>query len=176
MHKLVIFDLDGTLVESWTGDILPGRMEMIKHLRRQGVKIAVATNQGGVGLRYWMETEGWGEPTKYQNDLETILRLQDIQRLIGTDIPMYTCFYYQTKTRKPGPIPLGNEHHRRWDPEYRKPRPGMLLEAMVHFSIRPDDTLMVGNGVEDARAAFNAGCDFMDIDQFMREYQELGDL
>ncbi len=62
MVKLIIFDVDGTLTTTKSGATfrksaddwqwLPGRLEKLKELDRQGMKLAVATNQGGVAFGY----------------------------------------------------------------------------------------------------------------------------
>ncbi len=61
--KLVIFDVDGTLVTTKSGATfrktaddwqwLPGRLEGLQELDRRGVKLAIATNQGGVAFGYF---------------------------------------------------------------------------------------------------------------------------
>src|SRR5260221_2433900 len=63
--KLVIFDVDGTIVTTKSGETfrktaddwqwLPGRLEKLQELDRQGVKLAIATNQGGVAFEYRSE-------------------------------------------------------------------------------------------------------------------------
>ncbi len=54
--KLVIFDVDGTLAEQFTLELLPGVEQFFQLLLQGGCsqapKAAIATNQGGVGMRY----------------------------------------------------------------------------------------------------------------------------
>lgn len=50
--RLLLADLDGTLVESWRETTLPGIPERLAELHAQGATVAVVTNQGGVGYRY----------------------------------------------------------------------------------------------------------------------------
>jgi D-glycero-D-manno-heptose 1,7-bisphosphate phosphatase len=40
----------------------------------------------------------------------------------------------------------------------RKPRPGMLLEALSHFRTRPENAIMIGDTLRDLEAAKAAGC------------------
>lgn len=65
--KLIIFDMDGTLVEKFTLNLLPGVRPFFDLLLRDGCealpRIAVATNQGGVGLRYWLQQRGSAFPS-----------------------------------------------------------------------------------------------------------------
>jgi len=45
-YALIIFDLDGTLVKSWTDELLPGVSGFFSH--DDLPKLAVVSNQGGV--------------------------------------------------------------------------------------------------------------------------------
>lgn len=60
-YDLLIFDVDGTLVVDYDSDILPPEVtNFFKGLSNEGGPvIALATNQGGVGLR-----QGFGDPEK----------------------------------------------------------------------------------------------------------------
>src|SRR5260221_7136591 len=63
--KLVIFDVDGTLVTTKSGETfrktaddwqwLPGRIETLKALLEQGIQTGLATNQGGVAFGYFSQ-------------------------------------------------------------------------------------------------------------------------
>jgi len=57
--NVLIFDLDGTLVEKWSAVPLPGVRERLAELARQGIALAVATNQAGVSWRAWTGKERW---------------------------------------------------------------------------------------------------------------------
>jgi D-glycero-D-manno-heptose 1,7-bisphosphate phosphatase len=48
----------------------------------------------------------------------------------------------------------------------RKPKPGMLLDIMRHFSIGPSATVFVGDAQSDRQAAARAGVPFMDARDF----------
>lgn len=77
--KLIIFDVDGTLAERVGDALLPGVFAWFA-AHGQEYKIALATNQGGVGLRYWMETDGFGEPGKYPDEQSIWAQLGKIVR------------------------------------------------------------------------------------------------
>ena len=153
-YKLIIFDADGTLVTTASGakfrnqasdwKWLDGRKEKLHELRSQGVRLAVATNQGGVAFGYMTQVD--------------ILR--ELTRMcIEGHIPMgglYVCYNHPTATA------LG---YKQID-ERRKPGPGMLLEAMNDFNVNQFYTLMVGDRSEDEQAAKNARCDFMWASEF----------
>lgn len=163
--KLIIFDLDGTLADRDSDTLYPHAEQWLK----EHDNWMVATNQGGVGLRYWMERDGFGTPEQYPSQADVEIRLQRLfpmltpERLVNS---VLVCFCYQSKkSGKWSPVPpekvspyitLGE-----WWQEWRKPAPGMLLYAMRLRDVTPADTLMVGDDVEDMQAASAAGCTFM---------------
>lgn len=169
--ELIIFDLDGTLVEFPGEELLPGVIEWFE-ANRSRYKLAIASNSGGVGLRYWMEEGGFGNPDAYPTVDESHQRVVNIldKLLLSVrrgDIKVYQCFAYQAKTTgKWSPTPPGHAQSIVWNESGRKPRPGMLLQAMKDYDVEPSQTLMVGDWPEDRRAAMAAGCHFVNADQF----------
>lgn len=152
--KLVVFDCDGTLTQTITGDAfrrvatdhmpLPGRIDKLDQLHTQGVHLAMATNQGGVAFGYFSEAD----------------MLHELRGAAGwfkiAPEAVYVCFNHPKASI---------EQYRKDDPR-RKPNPGMLLEAMRDFNVSPDETLMVGDRPEDEQAARNAGVQFCHADTF----------
>jgi len=146
--KLVIFDCDGTLTTTKSGATfrksaqdwqwMPGRLEKLHALKAQGIRMAIATNQGGVAFGYM--------------EVADILReLQAMTRIAG--IPkggLYICYTH----------PKASIEQFRAVDNRRKPGPGMLLEVMRDFEAEPEETLYVGDLPEDAEAAKNAGVGF----------------
>jgi histidinol phosphatase-like enzyme len=49
-------------------------------------------------------------------------------------------------------------HHWEDNCDYRKPAPGMLLQASKDFLFRLDKTFFIGDDPRDCQAAYNAGC------------------
>ncbi len=148
-YKLIIFDVDDTVSTTKSGapfrrtaddwQLLPGRAEKLKQLREQDVRLALASNQGGVAFGY-ME----------QRDI--MLEIHKTAKALS--VPkggVYIC--YNHPSAKIGQYK--HEDHR------RKPGPGMLEDAMNDFESAPQETLMVGDRPEDEGAAKNAGCSFM---------------
>ena len=76
-YDLIVFDLDDTLVKAWTDELLPNVAEFFAG-PRIAQYYAIATNQGGVGLRLAMEKGGWGD------NPESLPTLQDAQNRIGS--------------------------------------------------------------------------------------------
>lgn len=171
--KLILLDLDGTLAEFKTGNILPNVKETIAALPA-GIQLAICSNQGGVGLRHWMLTDGfgWENINNYPTEKEIRAHVDKVQKEIGISVPVYFCFAYQSnKTSKWNPEPDEDETEDMncWRRDWRKPQPGMLLAAIEAFGVSPEETLMVGDWAEDEMAALAAGCHFQwDYDFFKR--------
>ncbi len=155
--KLIIFDVDGTLVVPKSGETfrktaddwqwLPGRVDKLKTLQVNGMYFAIATNQGGVAFGYMRR-------------INIVNELYRMVYEIGNNIYVSACFTHPKAT-----IPdYLDENDTR-----RKPGPGMLIEAQEHFKVGPIHTLMVGDRPEDEQAAQNAGVAFMWADEFFKE-------
>lgn len=169
--KLIIFDIDGTLADRDTHELLPGVREWFDRFANDFL-IALATNQGGVGLRHWMETEGFGKPEDFPTEEQAREHIHIVaDKLIPGGIEndalvYYVCFAYQSK--KSGKwSPAKNANHE-WKREYRKPEPGMLLLAMQDMQARPGQTIFVGDSDEDREAAKAAGCHFQEANWFFQ--------
>ena len=161
--KLIIFDLDGTLRHYEDGELLPGVVDFFEQRLGDEQEVAICTNQGGVGLRYWMELGGFGKPEDYPDEQTIIRELAGVVEELPTahDVSLYCCFAYQSKkSGKWAPIPPGEEMRPEWNPDNRKPAPGMLLRAMNDHNAAPFETLFVGDSDEDFQAAMQAGVTF----------------
>jgi histidinol phosphatase-like enzyme len=111
-----------------------------------------------------MESGGFGEPDKLPTEGEVILRLSRIADALNYPLNMYYCFAYKSKSSDEwGPAKSGE---REWSHSWRKPGPGMLLQAMKDAGASPDETVFIGDSEEDRLAAEAAGVKFVHADVF----------
>ncbi len=158
---------------------LESAYEWFQKNTQEYIAVALATNQGGVGLRYWMETEGFGEPEKFPTEQEVYDKIEHVieqlPKPLHPTIRAYTyiSFAYQSKkSGKWGATPPESKHTDRWFKHWRKPNCGMLQAAMLDCVITPSRTLMVGDRPEDEEAAKNARVDFTWADDFFGRNSE----
>lgn len=154
-YELIIFDVDGTLVTTKSGATfrktaddwqwLPGRREKLQDLRASGVKLAVATNQGGVAFGYMQA----------QDVTSAIVHMAREASVSAVEI----CYTH----------PKARLEEYRMESDRRKPGPGMLQTLIHDAGVEPQNTLMVGDREEDRLAASVAGVDFQWADTFFDE-------
>jgi len=151
-YKLVIFDVDGTLTATKSGETfrknaadwkwLPDRLKKLAELDAQGVKMACATNQGGVAF-------GLLDPREIRAELT---RMAEEVHISVVEM----CFSH----------PKAKLPEYREDSPRRKPGPGMLLSIIAKSGESKEDCLMVGDRPEDNQAAHAAGISFYLADFF----------
>ena len=143
-YKLLLLDRDGVLNQKMKDGeyvidksklfIVYGVLERVAKLTHQ-VRIAVVTNQQGVG-KGLMSHEDLDNVNNEFN--------KHIVRLGGQKIRFFTC-----------------THLRDADCGCRKPKPGLLLEAISSFGVLPRETVFIGDQETDREAAKSAGIDFL---------------
>ena len=174
MIELIIFDLDGTLVHPFTSDFEPGVRYWLKH-GHHGEKLAICTNQGGIGLRHWREIvrASGGDIGDPNSTGWTQQNMEDRTNAIAAQLnaTLYISFAYQSKKGHWSPTPENAHDDPRWSQSWRKPQPGMLIQAMSDTHVTPSQTLMVGNSEDDAQAAAAAGCAYQSSDDFFGPYR-----
>ncbi len=201
-YKLLIFDVDGTIADRDSGKLLPGRREFFQRLaliaypaKDSAPQIALVSNQGGVGFRYWLEStppkwftekspeEQAAQLAIYPSQEQAEDRIHGVARTIrqatrelrpfALPVRIYLSFAWQFKSNGLwAPKPAGTEGDHRWLQSWRKPGQGMLLQAMVDANVSETLTLMVGDRTEDTEAARAAGCTFMWTKDFFEEVGE----
>lgn len=167
-----ILDVDGTICDRDSTELYPHVIAWLRSLNAED-SIYLATNQGGVGLRYWMEQGEFGEPEKYPTADMVHGRLNNIARKIefitGKPVVVKVCFAYRSKSSGiNGPVPMVNgQIPPEWDINNRKPNPGMLLDIRMGIPLAEKATcLFIGDREEDATAALRAGMQFASPDFF----------
>ena len=149
-QKAVFLDRDGTL-NKYVGflrdidefKLLDGVADAIKAVNNSGYLAIVVTNQPVIAR---------GEVTVQQleeihNKMETLLGLE------GAYIDsIYYCPHHPHKGYE------GEITELKFDWDCRKPKPGMLMQAVKDFNIDLNGSWMIGDSENDIRCGINAGC------------------
>jgi histidinol-phosphate phosphatase family protein len=132
--EAVLLDRDGTLIEDvpYNGDPArvcpkPGAIEALEALRAAGVRLAVVSNQSGVGR---------GVLTLDQVDAVN----RRVEELLGPLGPWLVCV-----------------HAPQEGCQCRKPRPGLVISALERLAVSADRCALIGDIGTDVEAALAAG-------------------
>jgi len=139
-RKALFLDRDGTInieknyvykIEDF--EFIEGVFELIKSYQDQGFLVFVITNQAGIARGFYTE-----------NDYSILTKwMQEQFELEGIQITkVYHC-----------------PHHPKITGEcsFRKPNPGMILQAIDEFNIDPANSVLIGDKKSDILAGENAG-------------------
>lgn len=140
-YQLVLLDRDGVInhdspnyiksVNEWLP--ITGSLAAIARLNQQHIKVAVCTNQSGVGRGYF--------------DLATLHAMHDkMQRLLQQQTGHIDAIFF---------CPHIPDAHC----ACRKPKSGMYQKALQQFVVPAEQTLVVGDAWRDIEAAQSLGCD-----------------
>ncbi len=141
----VFFDRDGTLIEdvgylsTATGlTMVPGAAESVRRLNDRGFLTFVISNQSGVARGYFAE-----------RDLIPIHeRLEAELAAAGAHLDrIYYCPHHPTRGRPPYNVEC----------TCRKPRTGMLDQAVKEFGVDLRRSFVIGDKVADVKVGHNAG-------------------
>ena len=150
--KAVFLDRDDTLIEDpgYINDpdqvkLLDGTAEALIELKNLGYKIVVVTNQSAVARGIVTE--------KVLAEIHERMRQLLAQEDAFLD-DIYYCPYH----------PEGVVPKYRKESNYRKPNPGMLLEAADDMKIELGESWCIGNSISDVEAGSRAGCKTVLID------------
>ncbi len=130
----------GDLVDVSLVELLPGALEACARLANLGLPLIVVTNQGVVA-RGGLTLEGL---EAIHDRLDDLLTLGDGTPLLTA---LYACPYHPMGTAQPFNI----EH------PWRKPQPGMFLQAAEDHELDLLASWMVGDAPRDIEAALAAG-------------------
>lgn len=136
---LVLLDRDGTLIRDVPFlhdpdkvELLPGVPEGLLELQQAGFRLAIVTNQQGIGLGYF----------GVQEFIAVNQRL--LRMLHSHGVTIWKIFFC--------PHSLADAC------ECRKPRAGMLRRTMEESGIAADNCYVIGDSAADMEAAHAAGC------------------
>ena len=149
MSKAIFLDRDNTIIHN-DGDLgdakmvslIPGAAEAMKCLHHEGFKLIVITNQGGVARGMFTEDDVHTVHAEVQRQLQEATGEDDL-----------VCGWYFCPWHPEGTV----ETYRREHP-WRKPQPGMLLQAAKDHDLQLDFCWMVGDQERDVLAGLAAGC------------------
>lgn len=175
MKIVVLFDLDGTLVESFTTNVLPCVPETLQTLRERGVKIGICTNQAGPAWRIATTQAKYPTPDKVAQNIfaiaealglkgdpwfislndERVLALPDGHESVHLAyLEMVNTFNRLNRSVLSSYISTNLN--------WRKPEPGMIRAAMEVFQVtKSTKVFYVGDMASDKEVAQRAGVHFI---------------
>ena len=143
LHPAVFLDRDGVIVEEVgylhkVADIalIPSAPQAVARLNAAGIPVIVVTNQAGIGRGYYT----WAEFEQVQSEIEARLRP-------GIVDGVWACGYHGE----------GGTGEFRKDHPWRKPHPGMLLDAAEVMGIDLARSWLIGDKVLDIECAIHTG-------------------
>ena len=143
MNKAIFLDRDGTLNIDYgyvheidNFKFIDGTIDALRELKKMGYMLVLVTNQSGIARGYFSE-EQFLQLTEW---MDWSLAEQDVD-LDG----IYYCPHH----------PEGKGEYKE-DCDCRKPKSGMLLQAIKELKIDPTQSIMVGDKVEDLKAGIGA--------------------
>ena len=145
MKPALFLDRDGVInvdhgyvarVEDW--EWVAGAQDCIARFKARNWFVFVVTNQSGIALDHYSET-----------DMQAVhAHMREGLRKAGTDVDaIYACPFHPEAT---------NPAYRK-DSFDRKPKPGMILQAMADFPVKKDASFLIGDKQTDIAAAHAAG-------------------
>jgi hypothetical protein len=169
MYKLIIFDVDGMLADLDTGALYLGVLDYFSTSfgTYQRPEIAFASNQGGPACH----DAGWPSSGNFPTLAQVEAQCSRIAGQLGARL--YMCLAHELEDGRwiyPANVAPDDP---RLNHEWRKPRPGMLLQAMADAGATPTETLVVGDRPEDEKAAQAAGCLFEWADKFWQRWANI---
>ncbi len=143
--KYLFIDRDGVInkdpggwtksnyVTSWEDfHFIPGTLQALKMLKEKGIKVIVASNQGGVNKGLYTKDE--------LNHISSSM-LKEIEKSGGAIEEVFYCI-----------------HRDEDNCTCRKPKPGLLEMAAKKYGVDPKTTYFIGDTKTDIMAGKRAGC------------------
>lgn len=138
-------DRDGVIVEevNYLGNpkdvrLISTAASVIRAANRLGVSVVIVTNQSGIGRGYY----GWRDFCNVQDRIS-----QELAKVNATIDLVLACAYHRE----------ARGEFRLDDHKWRKPNPGMMLEAERLLKVNLTKSLIVGDRLSDLQAGSAAG-------------------
>lgn len=139
-NRTIFLDRDGVInrdssdyIKNWDEfQFLPGSLEALNSLTRQGFDLVIITNQSIIN-------RGMVPPEVLQDTHECML--EAVARTGGRIKDIFFC-----------------PHRPDEDCPCRKPRPGLLLQAKDRYGVDLKRSVMIGDSAKDIEAGLRAGC------------------
>ena len=149
-QKAIFLDRDGT-INQYVGflrniddfELTDGAAEAIKKINQSSYLAIVVTNQPVIARG----EVSWEELHEIHKKMETLLGV-DGAYIDG----IYICPHHPDKGFE------GERPEYKFDCDCRKPKPGLLLQAVKDFNIDLSQSIMIGDSRRDVEAGENAGC------------------
>lgn len=145
VRKAVFFDRDGVLnvdkaylykIEEL--EWVDGAVEAVAYLTRMGYLVFVVTNQSGIARGYY-----------------TVAEMETLHRHMAAEIAAgggkIEKFYYCPH------LPTGTVAEYAVDCACRKPKPGLILQALREYAVDTEKSFLIGDKKRDVEAAEAAG-------------------
>ncbi len=152
MNKAIFIDKDGTLVPDIPYNVDPelitlneGVLDGLKLLKAQGFMFIMVSNQSGVARGYFAEEA----LINVKNKVQELLKVADVQ---------FEDFYWSFNH------PQGTVEKYAVACNFRKPKPGMILQAAEEHAIDLKNSWMIGDILNDVEAGKRGGCQTVLID------------
>lgn len=144
-NRALLLDRDGVINED-TGYVgfardfrfLPGVFSFLRDARGLGFRLAILTNQAGVAKGHYTEND-YASLTSFM--------LENLKRE-GVEIELVLAAFAH---------PKGTSESYIYQSYWRKPNPGMVLEAMRKMNADPVRSAFIGDSLTDMQAALSGG-------------------
>lgn len=164
-YKVLFCDLDGTLIDTLSGEKFPKgiwdmkfKFEVLEAIKKLAPEyVFIVTNQGGI-------EKGFVNRLSFQRKLNYVMSVVQYY----SEIDVVDGMYCSTNNK---------------EDEFRKPNTGMLEsfynDCISGYNFNKKDALMIGDasGLEgqfsdsDKKAAENFGIDYLDVNEFVNKYK-----
>lgn len=171
-YELLIMNIDGTIAKRNKTKLQPEAVAFFTWLHQFGAdelvvpSVTLATNQGSVGLRLSMLEGGWGDPDAVPGMDVVNGRLRALRSQIPIPVEILVSYVWRNRFGEWSPTPIEYAGSPEWSRNWRKPRPGMIFEAMNRAGVSAPSKALVVGGDKDRLAALAARTDFMNGDRF----------